>query len=40
MLAFLPAHTLHRVAWTYVTQPTVWLAVHIGEPNRASEESR
>jgi cupin 2 domain-containing protein len=25
----LPAHVRHRVEWTDVTQPTVWLAVHI-----------
>jgi len=27
----LPAHTRHRVAWTNADEPTVWLAVHIGE---------
>jgi cupin 2 domain-containing protein len=32
---FLPAHTRHRVAWTDANQPTVWLAVHIGEPDAA-----
>jgi len=25
----------HRVAWTDPDQPTVWLAVHIGEPDKA-----
>lgn len=29
---FLPAHMRHRVAWTDADSPTVWLAVHIGEP--------
>jgi len=29
----LPAHTRHRVAWTDADEPTVWLAVHIGEPD-------
>jgi cupin 2 domain-containing protein len=29
---FLPARRRHRVAWTDPTQPTVWLAIHIGEP--------
>jgi cupin 2 domain-containing protein len=24
----IPAHTRHRVEWTSVGQPTVWLAVH------------
>ncbi len=28
---YLPAHTRHRVTWTDGTQPTVWLAVHVGE---------
>lgn len=28
---FLPAHRRHRVAWTAVDEPTVWLAVHVGE---------
>ncbi len=28
----IPAHTRHRVAWTDPDRPTVWLAVHIGEP--------
>lgn len=26
----LPAHVRHRVEWTDVATPTVWLAVHIG----------
>lgn len=29
---FLPAHCRHRVRWTADDEPTVWLAVHIGEP--------
>jgi cupin 2 domain-containing protein len=29
---FLPAHKRHRVNWTDPDKPTVWLAVHIGEP--------
>jgi cupin 2 domain-containing protein len=28
---FLPAHKRHRVTWTDVSAPTVWLAVHMGE---------
>lgn len=32
----LPAHCRHRVAWTDPDQPTVWLAVHIGEPGGRS----
>ena len=28
---FLPAHTRHRVTRTDETQPTVWLAVHVGD---------
>lgn len=27
---FLPAHRRHRVAWTAVEEPTLWLAVHFG----------
>jgi cupin 2 domain-containing protein len=27
---FLPAHKRHRVTFTAVDEPTVWLAVHIG----------
>ncbi|MBP2294102.1 cupin domain-containing protein [Azospirillum rugosum] len=30
--AMIPARTRHRVAWTDPDAPTVWLAVHIGEP--------
>lgn len=26
---FLPAHCRHRVTWTQVSPPTVWLAVHL-----------
>jgi cupin 2 domain-containing protein len=26
----IPAHRRHRVAWTNVEHPTVWLAVHFG----------
>lgn len=25
---FIPAHELHRVEWTDISQPTVWLALH------------
>ena len=28
---FLPAHRRHRINWTDTAEPTVWLAVHIGE---------
>ncbi|MBK4718259.1 cupin domain-containing protein [Azospirillum sp. YIM DDC1] len=28
----IPARRRHRVAWTDPDAPTVWLAVHIGEP--------
>jgi cupin 2 domain-containing protein len=28
---FLPAHKRHRVTFTAADEPTVWLAVHIGE---------
>lgn len=34
---FLRAHTRHRVAWTDSEKPTVWLAVHIGEPDNQGE---
>lgn len=30
--AMIPARTRHRVAWTAPDRPTIWLAVHIGEP--------
>ncbi|AWK86774.1 cupin domain-containing protein [Azospirillum thermophilum] len=30
--ALLPARTRHRVAATTASEPTVWLAVHVGEP--------
>ncbi|MDB5688244.1 MAG: cupin [Sphingomonas bacterium] len=30
----IPAGTRHRVAWTDPGGPTVWLAVHLGEPPR------
>ncbi len=26
----IPAHRRHRLAWTDVEQPTVWLAIHFG----------
>ena len=29
--AFLPARCRHRVTWTARDEPTVWLAVHMGE---------
>jgi cupin 2 domain-containing protein len=28
---FIAAHRRHRVTWTDPGQPTVWLAVHVGE---------
>ncbi len=28
----IPAHQKHRVEWTTPDEPTVWLAVHYGEP--------
>jgi len=32
----IPAHRRHRVAWTDVDHPTVWLAVHFNDaPRRA-----
>ncbi|MGJ0509374.1 MAG: cupin domain-containing protein [Methylocystis sp.] len=27
----IPAHSRHRVEWTDANEPTVWLAVHIGD---------
>jgi cupin 2 domain-containing protein len=27
-----PAHNRHRVEWTDPSQPTLWLAVHYGDP--------
>ena len=30
----IPAGTRHRVAWTDPDRPTIWLAIHIGEPPR------
>ncbi|CAO3418336.1 cupin domain-containing protein [Azospirillum endophyticum] len=32
----LPARTRHRVAATAAGEPTVWLAIHIGEPGSGS----
>lgn len=34
---FLPAGCRHRVAWTHQEQPTIWLAIHIGEPVEPEE---
>jgi cupin 2 domain-containing protein len=31
--AHLPPHVRHRVTWTDPDRPTVWLAVHAGEPD-------
>jgi cupin 2 domain-containing protein len=31
----IPAHRLHRVEWTTSDQPTIWLAVHYGNPPNA-----
>lgn len=28
----IPAHKRHRVEWTTPDEPTIWLAVHYGEP--------
>lgn len=28
----IPAHTRHRVEWTTPNEPTIWLAVHYGDP--------
>jgi cupin 2 domain-containing protein len=28
----IPAHQRHRVEWTAPDEPTVWLAVHYGDP--------
>lgn len=33
----IPAGTRHRVAWTDPVLPTVWLAVHVGEPDGGEE---
>ena len=30
----LPAGTRHRVEWTDANAPTIWLAVHVGEPGK------
>lgn len=27
----IPAHSRHRVTWTATGEPTVWLAIHLGE---------
>lgn len=32
----LPARTRHRVAATAAGEPTVWLAIHVGEPENAA----
>jgi cupin 2 domain-containing protein len=29
----IPAHQRHRVEWTTPDEPTIWLAVHYGEPS-------
>ena len=28
----IPPHARHRVDWTSPDEPTVWLAIHLGEP--------
>ncbi|MHB8973002.1 MAG: cupin domain-containing protein [Pirellulaceae bacterium] len=28
----IPAHRRHRVEWTTCAEPTIWLAVHYGDP--------
>ena len=35
----LPARTRHRVAATALGEPTVWLAIHVGEPGSAPEDA-
>ena len=35
----IPAHRRHRVAWTDVERPTVWLAVHYSEVTVTSRSS-
>ncbi|PWC83424.1 cupin [Azospirillum sp. TSH100] len=35
----LPARTRHRVAATAVGEPTVWLAIHVGEPDGGPENA-
>lgn len=37
---FLQAHKRHRINWTDTDTATVWLAVHIDEPEGASPEPR
>ena len=36
----IPAHVKHRVAWTSVNPPTIWLAVHINKPDRKLRKAR
>jgi cupin 2 domain-containing protein len=35
----IPAHVRHRVEWTDPDQPTIWLALHFGEPRPATSSS-
>ena len=32
----IPAHKKHRVEWTSPDEPTIWLAVHYGQPRVSS----
>ena len=34
----IPAHRRHRVEWTDPAQPTIWLAVHIGQNASPGEQ--
>ena len=36
----IPAHKKHRVEWTTSDEPTIWLAVHYGDPQSAARFSR
>lgn len=32
---FLPAHRKHRVVWTDPDNPTIWLAIHLQQPEKS-----
>jgi cupin 2 domain-containing protein len=32
----IPAHVRHRVTWTAIDRPTVWLAVHLEGPDQSA----
>lgn len=36
---FFPAHCRHRVEWTSLEEPTIWLAVHFNKPHFNKPES-